>query len=110
MNTDYRLNLVRKNLTLSACVNFSHNNAFSLIFSRNGAHRALHSFPTRRSSDLPDRTDAKDNVIYAARHAIRDGANTITVIVNRPPGVAAIDPYVLRIDRDRFDNFKEVTR
>jgi aminopeptidase N len=58
----------------------------------------------------PDRTDAKDNVIYAAKHAIHDGANTITVIVNRQPGVAAIDPNILRIDRDRFDNFKDVAK
>jgi ABC-type transport system involved in multi-copper enzyme maturation permease subunit len=58
----------------------------------------------------PDRTDAKDNVIYAGKHAIHDGANTISVIVTRQPGVAAIDPYVLRIDHDRFDNFKDVAK
>ncbi|MEK6373463.1 MAG: M1 family aminopeptidase [Acidobacteriota bacterium] len=58
----------------------------------------------------PDRTDAKDNVIYAGRHRIHDGANTISVIVDRRPGIAAIDPYILRIDRNRFDNFKDVTK
>ena len=58
----------------------------------------------------PDRTDAKDNVIYAARHRIHDGMNRISVVVNRQPGVAAVDPNILRIDRDRFDNFKDVAK
>ena len=58
----------------------------------------------------PDRTDAKHNVIYAGRHAIGDGANMITVIVNRQPGVAAVDPNILRIDRHRFDNFRDVAK
>lgn len=58
----------------------------------------------------PDRTDANDNVIYAGKHAIHDGANTISLIVDHQPGVAAIDPYILHIDRDRFDNFKDVAK
>jgi ABC-2 type transport system permease protein len=58
----------------------------------------------------PDRTDAKDNVIYTGKHRIHDGANTLKVIVGRKPGVAAIDPNVLRIDRNRFDNFRDVQK
>ncbi|HEX3579943.1 MAG TPA: M1 family aminopeptidase [Thermoanaerobaculia bacterium] len=54
-----------------------------------------------------DPDDAKDT-LHLAAHPVHSGANTITVIVNRQPSYAAIDPYITRIDRNRFDNVKPV--
>jgi ABC-type transport system involved in multi-copper enzyme maturation permease subunit len=55
----------------------------------------------------PDDAEAKD-VIHLATHAVHSGINTITVIVDKEPSFAAIDPYITRIDRNRFDNVKKV--
>ena len=54
--------------------------------------------------------DAEEKPIYAAKHPIHDGANTVVVIVARQPETAAIDPYLLRIDRNRFDNVRKVDK
>ena len=42
--------------------------------------------------------------IAVAKHALHDGANSVTMIVKEEPAFAAVDPYVTRIDRNRFDN------
>lgn len=42
-------------------------------------------------------------------YSLHSGANAITVVVDEQPSYAAIDPYITRIDRNRFDNMKPVT-
>jgi hypothetical protein len=49
-----------------------------------------------------------NNVLYLAKHALHEGAQEITVIVDREPLSAAVDPYICRIDRNRFDNNRRV--
>jgi ABC-type transport system involved in multi-copper enzyme maturation permease subunit len=46
--------------------------------------------------------------LYLRSHRIRSGAQTITVTVPRKPSDAGIDPYLLLIDLERFDNVEEV--
>ncbi len=46
--------------------------------------------------------------LYLRNHRIRSGRQTITVTVPRRPSDAGIDPYVLLIDTERFDNVEEV--
>jgi len=55
----------------------------------------------------PDDAEEKD-VIHLAAQPVHSGANTISVIVDKQPSFAAIDPYITRIDRNRFDNVKKV--
>jgi len=55
----------------------------------------------------PDDAEAKD-VLHLAAHPLHSGVNTIVVIVDREPSFAAIDPYITRVDRNRFDNVKNV--
>jgi ABC-type transport system involved in multi-copper enzyme maturation permease subunit len=57
----------------------------------------------------PDDASASD-IPHLAPHALRSGMNTFTVIVDKEPSFAAIDPYLTRIDRNRFDNMKRVAR
>lgn len=56
----------------------------------------------------PDNATAKD-ILHLAAHPLRSGTNSINVIVDKQPSYAAIDPYITRIDRNRFDNVKSVT-
>jgi hypothetical protein len=56
----------------------------------------------------PDIASANE-ILHLAAHPLHSGANTITVIVDKPPAFAAIDPYITRIDRNRFDNVKPLT-
>ena len=42
--------------------------------------------------------------LYLAKHALRDGAQDVVVVVEKEPLSAAIDPYLCRIDRNAFDN------
>jgi ABC-2 type transport system permease protein len=56
----------------------------------------------------PDDASAKD-ILHLAPQALRSGTNMISVIVDKEPSFAAIDPYITRIDRNRFDNVKRVT-
>jgi ABC-2 type transport system permease protein len=46
--------------------------------------------------------------IVTARHALRDGTNTIVMIADRKPDQAIVDPYLTRVDRDRFDHERAV--
>jgi ABC-2 type transport system permease protein len=46
--------------------------------------------------------------LYLRPHRIRSGQHTITVTVPRKPSDAGIDPYLLLIDLERFDNVEEV--
>ena len=56
-----------------------------------------------------DPDEAKD-ALHLAPHHLHSGANTITVIVDKEPSFAVIDPYITRIDRNRFDNVKPLRR
>jgi ABC-2 type transport system permease protein len=56
----------------------------------------------------PDNAVAND-ILHLAAHPLRSGVNTITVIVDKQPSYAAIDPYLTRIDRNRFDNVKHLS-
>ena len=49
--------------------------------------------------------DAK-SVIAVERHPIRSGRQTITMVVDREPKVAGVDPFNKRIDRNSDDNLK----
>ncbi len=49
-----------------------------------------------------------DQALHLARHALHEGVQEITVIVDREPLSAAVDPYLCRIDRNRFDNSRKV--
>jgi ABC-type transport system involved in multi-copper enzyme maturation permease subunit len=46
--------------------------------------------------------------LYLRPHRIRAGAQTITVTVPHKPADAGIDPYLVLIDLERFDNVEEV--
>ena len=46
--------------------------------------------------------------LYMGKHRIRSGPQTITVTVRKKPSDAGIDPYVVLIDTERFDNVEEV--
>lgn len=46
--------------------------------------------------------------LYLRIHRIRSGPQTITVTVPKKPSDAGIDPYVVLIDTERFDNVEEV--
>lgn len=46
--------------------------------------------------------------LYLRSHRIRSGQQTITVTVPKKPSDAGIDPYLLLIDLERFDNVEEV--
>jgi len=46
--------------------------------------------------------------LYLRSHRIRSGRQTITVTVPRRPSDAGIDPYLLLIDTERFDNVEKV--
>lgn len=49
--------------------------------------------------DVPLRIDS---------HQLRQGQNSLSIVVDRPPSYVTIDPYVTRIDKNRFDNDKPV--
>jgi hypothetical protein len=72
-----------------------------------------HELPINESIEIgifatdPDNATAND-ILHLAAHPLHTGANTITVIVNKQPSYAAIDPYITRLDRNRFDNVKSV--
>ncbi|HEU4452852.1 MAG TPA: hypothetical protein VFR81_07315, partial [Longimicrobium sp.] len=46
--------------------------------------------------------------LYLRKHRIRSGPQTITVTVPKKPSDAGIDPYLVLIDTERFDNVEEV--
>ena len=56
----------------------------------------------------PDRTGDATNLVYLAKHELIRGPNTIRALVDRQPGFAAVDPFLTRIDQNRFDNGRDV--
>lgn len=73
-----------------------------------------HKLPVNESIEIgifasdPDIATAND-ILHLAAHPLHSGANTITVIVDKQPSYATIDPYLTRIDRNRFDNVKHLS-
>ena len=57
--------------------------------------------PTSQGADFGE-------TLYLRSHRIRSGPQTITVTVPRKPSDAGIDPYLLLIDLERFDNVEKV--
>jgi ABC-2 type transport system permease protein len=51
---------------------------------------------------------AEDVPLYLAKHTLRDGAQEVRVVVDKAPLFAAVDPYICRIDKNRFDNGRRV--
>ena len=47
-------------------------------------------------------------LVYLQKHRIRSGKQKITVMVNKEPGRAGIDPYHLLIDLNTDNNFRKV--
>lgn len=59
--------------------------------------------PLRESVDVG--LFSRENApLLVAKRALHDGANDVTLVVAQEPAFAAVDPYVTRIDRNRFDN------
>lgn len=47
---------------------------------------------------------AGEEALHLAKHPLRQGTQEIRLVVAKAPNYAAVDPYVTRIDRNRFDN------
>ncbi|HVT04449.1 MAG TPA: hypothetical protein VHL58_13860 [Thermoanaerobaculia bacterium] len=56
---------------------------------------------------VPDLTPSTD-LIATQRQRLRTGTNEVTFVVNQAPAWIAVDPWILRIDRNRFDNSRRV--
>jgi len=48
------------------------------------------------------------SVLRMERHPVKTGKQTITVVVDKPPAWAGVDPYNKRIDRNSDDNVRKV--
>src|SRR5690606_41364701 len=55
---------------------------------RHAAHRALHSFPTRRSSDLISKDRLLLSLQSSQRRKLRDRERQLTVLMDNLPGMA----------------------
>lgn len=66
-----------------------------------GADRGVFAPTKQQGADLGE-------TLFLRMHRIRSGQQTITVTVSRKPSDAGIDPYVVLIDLERFDNVEEV--
>jgi hypothetical protein len=47
-------------------------------------------------------------MLYMERHPIHSGKQTVTVVVDKRPAFAGVDPYNKRIDRNSDDNLAQV--
>lgn len=54
----------------------------------------------------PDRAAEADHVLYLRPRALHSGINELSAIVDAQPAVVAVDPYITRVDRNRFDNLR----
>ena len=43
-------------------------------------------------------------VLALQRHELRSGLNTLSLVLDEKPASVVVDPYLTRIDRNRFDN------
>jgi ABC-2 type transport system permease protein len=53
--------------------------------------------------------DENDELLYRQEHQLDTDETTLTVVVDRKPARAGIDPITLLVDRDPDDNLREVT-
>jgi hypothetical protein len=60
-------------------------------------------------SPAQDRFAARD-VVQVERRRVSEGRHSLTLVTDRPPTVAGIDPYSKLIDRNTDDNIVPVTR
>ena len=51
---------------------------------------------------------AANDLVDTRRTRLHSGANQISMVVREKPAYVAIDPWLLRIDRNRFDNGKRI--
>jgi hypothetical protein len=58
---------------------------------------------------VDDDEDVLSKPLYARKHRVRSGRQTITVTVPAEPARVGIDPYHLLIDPDPDDNIARVT-
>ncbi|BFM12875.1 M1 family aminopeptidase [Simiduia litorea] len=56
----------------------------------------------------PDSAKGSDHVLYLAKHLIKSGPNTVTLVLDELPVFAGIDPYIKMIDRNADDNLLAV--
>ncbi len=56
----------------------------------------------------PDKAKGSEHVLHLSKHTIKTGENTITLLLDRLPEYAGIDPYIKMIDRQADDNLKKV--
>ncbi|HYC58869.1 MAG TPA: M1 family aminopeptidase [Thermoanaerobaculia bacterium] len=66
------------------------------------------TLPLRESIDVGIYA-ADETRLHLAKYPLHDGAQEIKVTVDREPLFAAVDPYISRIDRNRFDNTKRIS-
>ena len=59
-------------------------------------------------SKHPDEAKAESDVLYFQKHYITQEATELSLIVEKEPSFASIDPYICIVDRNRFDNIKAV--
>jgi hypothetical protein len=59
--------------------------------------------PLRESIDI-GLFSSENKPLAVQKHELRDGVNDVTLTVPRGAAFAIVDPYVTRIDRNRFDN------
>jgi hypothetical protein len=53
--------------------------------------------------------DADNAALHLAKHSMHRGVQEFDIIVDREPKSAAVDPYILRIDANRFDNITAIS-
>lgn len=70
-------------------------------------HASKDAHPLRESIDIA-LFDDTDEPLYLAKHELHDGAQTLTITVAKEPLFASVDPYITRIDRNRFDNTQRI--
>lgn len=56
----------------------------------------------------PDRSADPEDVLFSQNYHFTEEITELSFIVDREPKIAAIDPYIQMIDRNRFDNLKAV--
>lgn len=50
----------------------------------------------------------EDEPLFLGKRTITSGSQKVVVVVGKEPFLAAVDPYLTRIDRNRFDNAKRL--
>jgi hypothetical protein len=63
--------------------------------------------PLRESIDV-GLFAADETRLHLAKHPLHEGTQELKIIVDREPLIAAVDPYLCRIDRNRFDNSRRI--